>query len=74
MHAPPDGIDVTGQQVQSNAISSMDFSYYIGGNLYLRNPETCHLNGEKLTWARELQPLLEQLDARNLSHKSRNWP
>jgi hypothetical protein len=59
--------------VPSNITSSMDSSYHIGGNLYLSNPETCCLNGEKLAWARELQPLLKQLDARDLSRESRNW-
>jgi hypothetical protein len=72
MQAPPDGIDVTGQQVLSNTISSMDSSYHVGGNLYLPNPETCQMNEGKLALARELQPWLKQLDARDLSRKSRN--
>jgi hypothetical protein len=84
MQAPPDGINpfscapnlpqkMLSSMVPSNITSSMDSSYHIGGNLYLPNPETCRLNGEKLAWARELQPLLKQLDARDFSRESRNW-
>jgi hypothetical protein len=56
----------------SNTISTIDSSYHIGGNLYLSDPETCGLMGERLARARELQPLLEQLNARDLSSESRN--
>jgi hypothetical protein len=52
--------------------STIDSSYHIGGNLYLPDPETCGLMGERLARARELQPLLEQLNARDLSRESRN--
>jgi hypothetical protein len=72
MQAPPDSIDVTRQQVLSNTISSMDSSYYVGGNLYLPNPETCQMNKGKLALACELQPWLKQLNARDLSCKLRN--
>jgi hypothetical protein len=48
----------------SNTASTIDSSYHVGGNLYLPDPETCGLKGERLARARRLQPLLEQLDAR----------
>jgi len=51
----------------SNITSTIDSSYHIGGNLYLPDPETCGLKGDRLAWTRKLQPLLEQLDARDLS-------
>ena len=56
----------------SNTTSTIDSSYHIGGNLYLPDPETCGLMGERLARARELQPLLEQLNARDLRSESRN--
>jgi hypothetical protein len=56
----------------SNITSTMDSSYHVGGNLYLPDPETCGLEGEELARVRELQPLLEKLDARDLSRKLRN--
>lgn len=55
-----------------DTIPSMSSSYLIGGGLYLPDPETCGLNGQKLARARELQPLLKQLDARNLGRELRN--
>ena len=56
----------------SSTASTIDSSYHIGGNLYLPDPETCGLKGERLARARRLQPLLEQLDARDLSRELRN--
>ena len=55
----------------SNTTSTIDSSHHIGGNLYLPDPEM-RTNGERLARARELQPLLEQLNARDLSSESRN--
>ena len=55
----------------SNTTSIIDSSYHIDGNLYLPDPETCGLMGERLARARELQPLLEQLNARDLSRESK---
>jgi hypothetical protein len=56
----------------SNTTSTMDSSYHVGGNLYLPDPGTCGLKGERLAWTRELQPLLEKLDARDLSRELTN--
>lgn len=56
----------------SNITSTIDSSYHIGGNLYLPDPETCGLKGDRLAWTRKLQHLLEQLDARDLSGELRN--
>jgi hypothetical protein len=83
MQAPPDGInpfswapnllkEMLSSIVPSKTTTSMDSSYHIGGNIYLPNPEACGLNGEKLARARELQPLLKHLDARDLSRELRN--
>jgi hypothetical protein len=56
----------------SNTTSTINSSSHIGGNLYLPDPETSRLKGERLVRARELQPFLEQLDARDLSRESRS--
>jgi hypothetical protein len=56
----------------SNTTSTIDSSYHVGGNLYLPDPKTCGLKGESLARIRKLQPLLEHLDARDLSRESRN--
>ena len=56
----------------SSTASTIDSSYHIGGNLYLPDPKKCGLKGERLARIRKLQPLLEQLDARDLSRESRN--
>lgn len=50
-------------------ISKMDSSYHIGGDLYLPDPATSGLEGEKLAFAYELLPLLKQLDVRDLDRK-----
>jgi hypothetical protein len=55
-----------------NTTSTVNSPYHIGGDLYLPDPEACGLKGERLARIRELQPLLEQLDARDLSRESRN--
>jgi len=56
----------------SNITSTMDSSYHVGGNLYLPDPKTCGLKGERLARTRRLQPLLKKLDARDLSRELRN--
>jgi hypothetical protein len=56
----------------SSTTSTIGYLYHVGGNLYLPDPETCGLKGESLTRTRELQPLLEQLNARDLSRELRN--
>jgi hypothetical protein len=58
----------------SNTTSTIDSSYHIGGNLYFPDPEAYGLKRKRLAWTRKLQPLLEQLDARDLSRESRNGP
>jgi hypothetical protein len=55
-----------------NTTSTINSPYHISGDLYLPDPEACGLKGKRLAWIRKLQPLLEQLNARDLSRELRN--